>query len=767
MNAVRFCLAAGGAIAAQAIQAQDAQPVATPANSQAEKVDSGVGEIVVTAQRRVQNLQNVPIAVTVLGGEQVERQRLFALSDVANATPNFTIGANTPNQPALTIRGIGSTVREAGSDRSVVPFVDEIYIGRTGAATFDLFDVEQIEVLRGPQGTLFGRNVSGGAVSITTAKPQDRFDAKMQLTVGNYDRLEGRGMVNVPLTDSLAARFTVSATRRDGFYDNVLLGRDHIQAPRALDGRMQLRYDNGGPTTVLFFVTGDDSKVKGLASKNTQGQASDAGFATALAAYNTSAFPAYTPVAGPFNVENNVLGFSNSRGWRSYLRIEHDLGFGTLTLLPSYLNNRLHEYRDLGGIPLHGTGAQTAGFESTRDELETYDAGSMEARINSNKGGPLNWVVGAYYIKENTDRTQAIFRQVNNAYSAPAFIERSRDQSLAGFGQFSWMITPIVELTAGARYTHDIRRFQLATVDQLTAAERAQITASLGRAPSINPALEIYSGSVERSENALTPKLALRVEPLRNQNIYASWSRGYKSGGFDGNSPDLAGLQIGFRPEKVNSYEVGLKSLLFNHTLRLNVAAFLTDFQNLQLRDRVLLIPGDQTSNIALVINAAKARIKGIEAESEWRPLPDLSLSATLAFLHSEVTEAAPNTSLIVGERLPRAPQSEFSLNGSYTLRSAISGLPTDVEFGANYKRTGKVFNDINEQLAGEQPAYGLLDARIVFTPIKSRWQISLWGKNLTNKIYYIDAQSSGGGNLAAVQWGDPRTYGATLSWHY
>jgi iron complex outermembrane receptor protein len=735
----------------------------------AQDVPSGGGqrleEVVVSAQKRAQNLQDVPIAVTALSGTQVESQRLFSLAEIAHAVPNFTVAQQSPSQPTLTIRGVGSTDREAGSDRSVVPFVDEVYIGRTSASTFDIFDVERVEVLRGPQGTLFGRNVSGGAVSISTVKPQDVFDAKFQLTGSNYNRQEARGAINMPLSDQWAVRLTGSATRSDGFYRNIVLGRDDVQSPRNLDGRLQVRWDNKTDKSLLLSVTGTREDVDGIASKNAPGQNSAADFAAALTTYNTRAFPPYL-AGGAFDVENNILGFSQGRGVRTFARYEQNLGFATLTIIPAYLHNRLHEMRDLGGVPIRPAGALTAGFNSTRDERETYDASSLEARLSaSTDDDRVNWVAGAFYLNEDTDRTQGLIRQVNNAYSSVAFVQRARNDSVAGFGQIGWKFVPGFELTAGARYTRDRKKFGLAVVDLLTPAERAALRAQLGRAPGINPATELFSGTAENSYGSVTPRVALAWEPARNQNLYASWAKGFKSGGFDGNASRLAALANGFAPETVNTYEVGIKSLLLDQSLRLNFAAFYSDFKNLQLRDRRLLIPDDPTTNVVTVINAARATIKGLELESNWKLTSEFAFGAMVSLLHSTVDEVAPGSTLIQGTKLPRAPEYEVGVNTVYRLAADRSGLPADIEFAAEYQRTGLSYFDINEQLGGKQPAFDLVNARVTLFNPRKNWSLMFWGRNLTDTRYFADAQSTQAGRLGAVVFGDPRTYGATLSW--
>jgi iron complex outermembrane receptor protein len=721
--------------------------------------------ILVTAQKRSESLQDVPLSVTAFGENQIESQRLFNINEIARQTPSFIISGITPSQPVLTIRGVGSTDPEAGSDRSVVPFVDEIYVGRTSAATFDIFDLERVEVLRGPQGTLFGRNVSGGAINITTAKPQDEYDAKLEATVGNYDRTELRGMVNTPLSDNWAARFTLTSTHRNGFYDNVNLGKDGIEAPTNLDGRAQLTWNDHDGQLLLLSASEWDDKVDGIAAKVYCNQISQTACAKGLKSFwNAAAGPQYQPIPGDFNVQNGVVGFSNTQGSLLNARYERDLGFGTLTEIPAWLHNHLNEVRDEGGIPVIQAGPYSAGFFADQNQHEVYDSYTNELRISSpSTDSSVTWVTGVYLLKEHIDRIYDLPRQVNNSLSHINFVEDERNTSKAAFGQADWRFLRTFDLTLGIRYTSDYKKLDNAVVNKLTPADIATITAQYGRAPGLAPATATYAGEDRKGFTAWTPKVALSWKPTDEENVYASWTRGFKDGGFTGTAPNLEAFHVGFLPETVDSYEVGVKSLLLQRSVRLNFSAFYYDYNNLQLSDRHLLAPNDITTAVAIVINAGRATSEGLELEGEWLVTPDLKLGFESDVLDTRINAVAAGSTLFVGKQLPRSPGGELGLNASYMLDAAKTGLPVNLELAGDYKWTAHYYFLPNENLATKQPAFHVLNAHLAVSWPQSNWSLNLWGKNITNTHYFSGINNSG--VVDFVNFGDPATFGATLLW--
>ena len=330
------------------VEASASQADQPPVNS-----PNADGDIIVTAQRRSESLQRVPAAITALTGDQLERQGINSVADVSSRTPSFVIGQQGPASPDLTIRGIGSSDRDAGSDRSVIVFVDEIYTGRAGGIPADLFDLERVEVLRGPQGTLYGKNAVGGAVNLITRKPTDEFSANAELSIGNYGLAEAKGAVGGGLTKTLSGRFAYSTRRRDGWYHNALFGvrTDDYRLGAA---RAQLRWRPSAALDVLLSGDYSHDRVDGVST------------------YIDPATPAliasgFNPGTDPFVSYNNVVGFTDRDNGGASLRADYDVGIGTITSLTAYRRLVLDETRDLVGDPLRksSTGAPL-GFESTQ-----------------------------------------------------------------------------------------------------------------------------------------------------------------------------------------------------------------------------------------------------------------------------------------------------------------------------------------------------------------------------------------------------------------
>ncbi|NOY16443.1 MAG: TonB-dependent receptor [Gammaproteobacteria bacterium] len=739
-----------------------------------------IEEVIVTAQKRAENLQKVPIAVTALIKDTIEKARVRSLDDIARLTPSFLAAMHTPTQPELSIRGIASTDREAGSERSVVVFVDEVYIGRAGASTFDLFDLERIEVLRGPQGTLFGRNVSGGAINIVTAKPTAEKRMKFEGTVGNFNMFEGRGLINGALSDNVNAKASFAARTKDGYYNNVHLGVDDIQGVKSYSARIQLDFllNEDLQALVTFGASSDD--IDGVATKLFPGWLNTV---EDFAKYVGSAPPfrnpdgtPYIPPAGMYDVENNLLGSIERSSYSVYSRIDWQQSYGTWTFISAYRYNKLDEGMDALGMGLRGTGPSTRGFASIQFNDETYDALSLELRLASlPENERLNWVVGLYYLNEGVDRVLRFNRQLANGFSAPAFDQSLSTDSYAVFGQFTWAITDRFNLTVGARQTRDEKAWDLGVTDTLSEAEREAIEEDLGRAPGIAPARELYSISTGDSWSEFTPKVALDFRATDDVMLYTSWARGFKSGGWVGFAANAEAAVIPYKPETVDSLEGGIKSQWLNNRLQLNANVFSMDFKEMQQRDTVQLPDG---TSIGTIVNVGDAEINGIEAEFVVQASENFRLSGSLSIIDAKVVKtniANSLTTILKGKDLPRSPDQTFNLSAEYFLPPGLFQVPGEIGLRVDYRYVGDHFFDLNENIAGFQPAYDLWSARIDYNSPDGRWNLAFWGKNLGNEQYLSTAQSfrtprslAGTGiqnGFATVGYmGLPRSYGVTLT---
>tara|TARA_R110002167_G_scaffold21007_7_gene76517 strand:- start:3704 stop:5971 length:2268 start_codon:yes stop_codon:yes gene_type:complete len=740
LGAIALTLTAQGAFA------QDAE------NERSSQLD----DVIVTAQKRSQSLQEVPISVTALSAETLERARIIDLEGVATRTPNFVIGHDGPTTPELTIRGIGSTDREAGSDRSVVVFEDEVYIGRTGASTFDLFDLERVEILRGPQGSLFGRNVVGGAVHLIRAKPDSDPMVRIQGTLGDRNLAELRGVVNGPIVDDLDGRLSFSTRRQDGYYYNRVIGRRSNDS-EGTSVRGQLRWRPDDATDVILALEAGTDSVDGLASTLTQGAVSDADFAAALAPYG------YTPSPDPFVSDNRQFGSLDRDNYAASLRVTRDFGAVSMTFLPAYRYTDYSELRDVAGVGFSGSGTGVKGFESTEIVDETYRAFSAELRFSSNTDSALQWVAGLYTLDEAVDRDQIRERQANRAISRPLFDQYNDVRSYAAFANGRWAVTDRLGVTVGARYTIDERNFGLDVTDTLTAAQRAAIIAEVGQAPSLSPAAEEFSTEQSKTFERFTPEISLDWQMTDDFLIFGKIGTGFKSGGFVGLGATQADAERSFDPETVINYEIGAKTQFFDNRLQANVSAFFMQFSDLQLRDRVLLIPGDETSAVVTIQNAAEAEIKGLELEVQARPISALRLSGSMAFLDSKITETRPGSTITLGTALPRSPEFSTTVAAEYTFFDAFSGAG-DLSFRGEVVHTGEFYFDINEPASTYETARTLVNARIGYRPANGDWEVAVWGKNLTDEAYRSFGRTSLANRIALTQVGEPLSFGITLT---
>jgi iron complex outermembrane receptor protein len=734
---IRTMLVAGAALT-MPVQAW-AQDAATPPEAAPE---AGDGDIIVTAQRRSESLQRVPAAITALSGEQLERAGISNLADIASRTPSFVIGQQGPASPDLSIRGIGSSDRDAGSERSVVAFVDEVYTGRASALPADLFDLERVEVLRGPQGTLYGKNAVGGAVNFITRKPTREFDARGEVSIGNYGLFEGKAAVGGPVGETLSARIAGSARTRNGWYRNAKFDkRTDDYSLGAIRG--QLRWQPNDALDVLLSGDFSHDKVDGIST------------------YISPATPAllatgFDPGPDPFVGYGNILGFTNRKIGGGSLRVDYDLGFATLTSLTAYRDLDLAEDRDLVGNPLRTTPTGVLGFESTQLMTEKSSSFSQEVRLTSAGDGPLRYIFGLYYQAEDTHRIEERKRQLNAAISRPRFDQTAKTHSYAAFGQATWTPISWLNLTVGGRYTLDKKDFGLI------------VTNPFGYA-SLSPATAIFSATGDDSWKAFTPKATVDVTFAKDVMGYATVSRGFKSGGYQGLAANAAAARTSFNPEFATNYEIGLKSRLFDRRLTLNLSGYYVDFTDLQFRQRILTIPGDQSSAIVVVANAGSARIKGFELESTLTATDWLNFNLGYSYIDTKITKfnVTPGVTDVTGRPLARAPRD--TLTAAANLDVPVGDYRVGARFEYLY-RSGFWFEPSRDPSLYE-PGYGLFNARISAGTGDGKWSLEGWMRNIGNKRYRTFAQAigfaTGTTSAATSRTGDPRTIGATLRWHY
>ena len=317
-------------------------------------------------------------------------------------------------------------------------------------------------------------------------------------------------------------------------------------------------------------------------------------------------------------------------------------------------------------------------------------------------------------------------------------------------------------MTAGGRYTRDDKDFDITAADTLTATQKAALLALYGKPTTLSPLSSPYVATPSKSWGEFTPDASLTVRPLAGVSIYGRIAKGFKSGGYNGLAANAVQANLAFNPETAVNYEVGVKARLFDDRLQINSTAFLIDFDNLQLRDRIFTTPGDISTAIVTIVNAGKARTKGIESEIIAKPARGLTLSGEVSVLDARITAVNSTSTLVVGSKLPRSPNWSLTTSVGYETRIGNGGkIGVHVEF----RNVGSLNYDLNDAPASFQSPYSLLNARVTYTPRKGPWSLSLWANNLTDEVYVTDAQQ--GGFYAVQQISEPRTFGATLRFQY
>jgi iron complex outermembrane receptor protein len=684
-----------------------AQAQTSPENGYADN-----GDIVVTASKTgATYLQDTPMAVTAYNSEMLERTGVKDIRDLAGATPNLLVTQNA-SFTQVYIRGIGSNNVFGGSDPSSTIHLDGVYLARPASYLSNFLDVERIEVLRGPQGTLYGRNSVGGTINVISRKPGNDFEGKIQATYGNYNFARVEAYLSGPLvTDKLAASISVIGSRRDGYLKNIVPGVGDADNERTGGVRGQLRFTPSEPLEIIVrgdFVQSNDAL---------------AGYIKLL---QTTTDPLANSVLGDFRkIAVNIRPSSNRRQWGTAAEINYDLASDMqLKSLTAYRANRLIQVGDTDATALNGR---------RTDQFEGQHQFSQEFNLTGKTGG-LAYILGAYYFNEHIDVNSTVTTYpTTRANFSPVINTRA----YAGFAQGSYAVTEQITLTAGIRYTSEHKRMD----------QRALFSSLVTGLP-----LATYprAYTVQNTYKAWTPKFGIEVRPADGILLYASATKGFKSGGFNFSSLNT---NQGFAPEMLWSYETGAKLDLFHRMLRFNLTAFHYDYSNLQVQS--FLSPG-----VIDITNASDARVNGIEIEAQLHPAPWLSMGGNLAYLdahYKNYTSALKPGNIpfdASGNRLNLAPEWSFSV---FAEASAAIGQGSGFLRGEFNYRTRQYFTPVNGGL-DTQAGYGLLNGSAGYTFPGEKFDLMLFARNIADRAYVTSTASFASGIVGRV--GEPRTFG-------
>ncbi|WP_343890950.1 TonB-dependent receptor [Sphingomonas oligophenolica] len=696
-----------------------------------------VEEIVVTAQRRSERLQEVPGTVTALTANTAEALGVSGTEALTIATPGLDFSRFSGFGGTPFIRGVGTSQAVTGIESSVATYVDDVYLGTPIANVFAFNNIERVEVIKGPQGTLFGRNATGGVISVTTRRPSQKAAFDAQVGYGNYDTYSGSAYANMPLSSTFAvnAAFDLSDQSR-GYGIDLKSGQD-IYKHREWSVRSEASWQPGSGTS--FLLIGDYFKSRGDDGLN---QAT----APRTVGRDGSTF------RGRFTATNLPGDRAIVESGGVSLRADQDLGFAKLASISAYRFSNLD-------VSLDQTGGGI-GFV-TVDVIAPVRSFSQEIQLLSPSSSPLRWIVGAYYY--NSDSRLDPVTQSGLALG-PAISKKiysaQRLNSWSGFGELRYELLPSTEVTVGLRYTRDFYDFDTRTV------------LGTGAVPAAN------TFSQSDSFGKLTYRAVIDHKFTNDIHAYVSYSRGFKSGGYNLSAPGNAPGAPPVSPEVLDAVEIGVKSEVFDHRLRFNLSAYHYDYKDLQVT-----VIGPATS---VIINAAKARINGIDMDFSAALSGRLTITGGAAFIWGKYTDFpngplnVPNPAVctptpqttgaptggntqcavdLAGNRTVRSPKFSGSVGITYKVPTAIG----DLGIAGSLSHNSGFYWDPDNRLT--QPSYTLLNTNLSWTSSDERFEARVWVKNLTNAYYYQGAVE--GALRDSVRPATPRTYGVTLGVHF
>lgn len=697
--------------------------------TEAQALSPMIDEIIVTAQRRAENLQKVPIAVSAVTGDQLRATGAANTQDIANVVPGLTIqqsqGFALPH-----IRGVGNSAVGAGVENSVALYIDGVYIASAPASVLSLSDVRQVEVIKGPQGTLFGRNATGGLIQVTTEDPGSITAGRINLGLASYRTITGDLFVTGPLTSGLGASLAVHVSHQGtGWGKNLTTGQDVYDEDLDLAARAKIVAD----------LPGDIRATAGLDYQRRRSS-----LAVTLGLYPGTPDYYYGPrsvPANPYDVTLDKQPQSNLEAGGASLKLERTFGSVHVMSLSAY---RRSSYSfdadfDLGPAPIN--------YGSLNQQDRQF---TQELQAQGKIGKPLTWTAGLFYLASSAsnDPLQLYFNgpAINPFFPLTQLTTRSRQRtrSIAGYVQATLALTDTTHLTLGARWTDEERRLNATTIGSIYYGAPIPLSAPTGKFDVGKPT---WRAAIDQQ---ITPDVM----------VYASYNRGFKSGGFNPGNPSAPP----FATERLDAFEIGAKVEAFDRRLRLNGAIFRYDYKNIQVSRYI--------NGVAEIYNGAAAKIYGLDLDAELVVATGLKLRAGVELVHDRFTDF-PTADYFVncptlpyaacpasakGNRLPQTPDASATAAIEYRLPLREGALTFTVADA--YK--SRFFYGSNNSIA--QPGYHLLSAQVVWEATRGL-SISAWAKNLTDSRYTTNIGTAL--NAVAVAYGAPRTFGGTVGFSF
>jgi iron complex outermembrane receptor protein len=749
-----------------------AQEAARAHNIQESNSPTTLGEIVVTAQKREQSINDVGMSVTAVSAQQLLTQGVNSVADLTRVVPSFTVAPNSDGAPVYSIRGVGLNATNIGSLPTVTTYLDEAPLTIPAMTSGALFDLQRVEVLRGPQGTLFGQNSTGGAINFIANKPTSIFESGFNVSYSSFNDVRAEGYVSGPLTNQLNARLALVGERADGWQYNYV---DRNET----NGRVK----KGAARLILDWRPTDRTKfsidVNGWIDKS---DPQEAQVSAILPAVPANVDPALVVFPLPPHSDRSASwdkGFpfiADKRFYQVALRSDIELNaYALLTTLTSYTNLSKRTAFDTDG---------TAIFISDTDDLAKADAIYQEVRVSGDlTAARLNYVVGASYEDISTYEVDtAKFGDYSAAPSVTA-VETAREghTNYATFANVDWGLSDHVTLTGGLRYTSSRHTFLGCSsggdndiLTNIFAGISNSLRAAYGLGPSnafvpggcttLGPAPTFLpvAPNLAFSENSVSWRAGVNWRPNKSTLFYVLLSRGYKSGGYP-NVPSVTSDQLApVKQEELTAYEIGTKLGLFDRTLQLNISAYHYNYVNKQL---ITYLVSPIFGPLQRLANIPTSEANGIELDATWQPVAGLTLRPSISYTASEIgnfvsynIHGLPVS--LKGVPFNFSPPLTIAFDGEYRRQ-----LPNQMEvfLGATINYNDDTYADLAQDSLVKISAYTTVDARLGISNKARNWKMMIWGKNLGNEYYWTNAYPSPTDTVVKYT-GQPRTWGVSLS---
>lgn len=677
------------------------------------QVSGGIETVTVTAEKREENVQTVPLSVTPITGDNMEKFHMQDLKDITGTVPNVQVQVNAGLSLAASyvIRGIGIAANPSpyvGTEVGTV--IDGVVQTVNELGLIDQFDVERIEVLRGPQGTLFGANTTGGVINVVTRQPTGEYGAYGSVTLGNYNQFEGAGAVNFPITDDLAGKISFSHRGRDGFYTNLYTG-SRIGGINSNQVRGYLKWTPAANLDVTFQeefrrIRNGTDVLLNIAYPGEIFFRPD----------NRLGFELYSDVPDVHNTDTN--SHTLTANWRT--------GYGTVTSITNFSSWSSFGYQDVDGI------------DCRCYEQVGIDKGwqfSQELRDSIPVTDDVELLVGGFYQQWGYDSNGQGWPQFVSPEVVSVNLANQRSENISGFAQLYWNITDRLRMQAGVRVSYEKVKMKEAALTYLQplGTDAFKGFGNLAGATLLPNPPENLPSEGQKDWTNVGGKFGLDYQVTDTAMVYGYYARGFKSGGFNGRVTNSADIGP-YNPEFVNSFEIGLKSNWLDNHLQINLAGFLNKWSDMQVNQ--VLYRGTPPQASSTILNAAKATTEGIEFEGVWIPVEGLTLTGTVGYLHAVYDQfssgTGPGSVDYSGRDLVYSPKWNASIGAEYAFNAFEGVMDASVQYVYNGARWGNYTQAPSERL----DAYGLLNANLSWTPPNGKWTVGLWGRNLTDKKY-------------------------------